>query len=350
MVGAVMKSTLSYYTSSLVVTLIALGLGALVGYVYHPGWSGALTALFLTAVLAVLEISLSFDNAVINATVLREMTPAWRGRFITWGMWIAVFGMRVVFPLAVVSLVARLNPWSALVLATSRPQEYAAVMLSAHVPLAGFGGAFLLLVCLGFFLDLDKQVHWLRWLERPAARFGQGRIGAVILTFAALGGVGMALAPVSQRLFWTAGSIGVACFLAVEGVSRFLRVPESTSRDLHRASAALFVYLEVLDASFSFDGVIGAFALTQNLFIIALGLGIGAMFVRNLTIMLVERRTLEQFRYLEHGAFYAIGALALIMFISLFRPVPEVLTGLIGAVLIALSFWSSRQRRTAHDH
>src|SRR5690606_35736366 len=102
-----------------------------------------------------------------------------------------------------------------------------------------------------------------------------------------------------------------------------------------------FLYLEVLDASFSFDGVIGAFALSQNLFIIAIGLGIGAMYVRSMTIMLVERGTLTQYRFLEHGAFYAIIAMSVIMFAQSLVHVPEVVTGLFGASLIGVALWSS---------
>ena len=90
----------------------------------------------------------------------------------------------------------------------------------------------------------------------------------------------------------------------------------------------------MLDASFSFDGVIGAFALSNNLFVIAIGLGIGAMFVRSLTIMLVEQGTLTEYRYLEHGAFYAIIALGVIMFLKTVMPFPEAVTGLVGAAFI----------------
>jgi hypothetical protein len=96
-----------------------------------------------------------------------------------------------------------------------------------------------------------------------------------------------------------------------------------------------------LDASFSFDGVVGAFAITNNLFIIMIGLGVGAMFVRSLTIMLVDKGTLSEYRYLEHGAFYAIGILAAIMFAGTIKHIPEVVTGLLGALFIALSLFSS---------
>lgn len=107
----------------------------------------------------------------------------------------------------------------------------------------------------------------------------------------------------------------------------------------------------MLDASFSLDGVIGAFALSQNIFVIALGLGIGAYFVRSITMYLYEKGTITEYRYLEHGAFYAIIALALMMFIGSVHHIPEVVTGLIGGVLIGLALWSSvRANKLHHKH
>jgi hypothetical protein len=134
---------------------------------------------------------------------------------------------------------------------------------------------------------------------------------------------------------------GLLTFLAVEGLGEVLDASQEQVDMVHRGGLGAFIYLEVLDASFSFDGVIGAFALTTNLFVIAIGLGIGAFYVRSLTIMLVERKTLGQYRYLEHGAFYAIMVLAVIMYVQTLVHIPEVITGLIGAVLIGLSLLSS---------
>ena len=109
----------------------------------------------------------------------------------------------------------------------------------------------------------------------------------------------------------------------------------------------LFLYLEVLDASFSFDGVIGAFAISSNLFVIAAGLGIGALYIRSLTVYLVKKGTLSEYIYLEHGAHWAIGALAVTMLIGVSRQIPEVVSGLTGAILILASVLSSiiRNRR-----
>ena len=102
-----------------------------------------------------------------------------------------------------------------------------------------------------------------------------------------------------------------------------------------------FLYLELIDASFSLDGVLGAFALSKDILIITIGLSIGAMFVRSLTIMLVEKKTLKQYRYLEHGAHWAIGALAMIMFISALHEVSEIITGFIGLVFIVIAYITS---------
>lgn len=344
-----MKDTLKYYHSSFIVTLVGLLIGGYVGWIYSGTITGALEALFLTFVLAILEISLSFDNAVVNASVLKEMTPKWRHRFITWGIAIAVFGMRVVFPLAVVSIAARINPWDAIVLASTQPNEYAKIMMSAHLGLAGFGGAFLMMVALNFFFNQEKERHWLHWIETIFAKMGRIKaveMGLCLLFFYVL--TRFMDNPAEQMTFMSAGVFGIVTYVFVDGISEFLKLPESGRRDMEKASAAMFLYLEILDASFSFDGVIGAFALTHNLFIIAAGLGIGAMFVRSMTIHLVEKETLDQFAYLEHGAFYAIGALSFFMLMDVFMHVPEAVTGLVGAAIIGISLWSSIREARKH--
>jgi hypothetical protein len=128
----------------------------------------------------------------------------------------------------------------------------------------------------------------------------------------------------------------------------------SKKRVMHvvgKAAFFLFLYLEVLDASFSFDGVVGAFAITSDPIIIAIGLGVGAMFIRSLTVFLVRKGTLSEYEYLEHGALWAIGALAVILLITIEYEVPEVVTGLIGVAFIGAAFISSlvRNRRSAGD-
>jgi hypothetical protein len=103
----------------------------------------------------------------------------------------------------------------------------------------------------------------------------------------------------------------------------------------------------VLDASFSFDGVVGAFAISSDILQITLGLGIGAMYIRSLTVFLVRKGTLDDYVYLEHGAHYAIGALAVILLVGIKYHIPEIVTGLIGVAFIGLALGSSilRNRR-----
>ena len=157
-------------------------------------------------------------------------------------------------------------------------------------------------------------------------------------------------------------------YIAVDGLGSMFEVDEEVEDEIAaahtqtgpsqlavvtgKAGFFLFLYLEVLDASFSFDGVIGAFAITSDPIIIALGLGfIGAMFVRSITIFLVRKGTLSDYVYLEHGAHWAIGALSVILLVSLAVHVNEIFTGLIGVVLIAAAFISSiiRNRRESVD-
>lgn len=340
-----MKSTLKFFTSSFWVTGIGLILGAWVGYYYSGTVSGALQALFICAILSLLEVSISFDNAVVNATVLKKMTPLWQHRFLTWGMLIAVFGMRLVFPLLIVAIVAGLGPWDALVLAATQPDEYARIMQSVHVQVAAFGGAFLMLVALKYFFDTQKEVHWIQVIERPLVKMGRLSAVEAGLTLLLIYILSHYVKPEEALPFMYSGIAGILTFIAVDGIGEFLQVPDGAQQDIHRASVGMFLYLEVLDASFSFDGVIGAFAITNNLFIIAIGLGIGAMFVRSLTIMMVEKGSLDTFKYLEHGAFYAVASLAVIMFLNTITHIPEVITGLIGATFIGFSVYSSIRKK-----
>jgi uncharacterized protein len=329
-----------YFRGSILVTLAGLILGAFVGWEATGTTAGTVSIVFIVAVLAVLEVSLSFDNAVVNATVLRQMDPVWRRRFITWGIAIAVFGMRIVFPLAIVAIIAGISPWAALVMAATDPDAYSRTLTSAHVSVAAFGGAFLAMVGLSHFFDKEKDVHWIGMIEAPLARLGRIEAVEIGVVLALLWGVSRWLHVEEQLTFLTAGIAGLLTYIAVDGISALLGEPDA-GEEVQRSGAASFLYLEVLDASFSFDGVIGAFALSNNLFVIAIGLGIGAMFVRSLTIMLVEEGTLAEYRYLEHGAFWAIIALGTIMFLQTIVHVPEVVTGLIGAGFIGLSLISS---------
>jgi len=325
-------------------------------------WYAGVTGMTIAAILIVLEVSLSFDNAVVNAKVLGKMSAFWQKIFLTVGILIAVFGMRLVFPFAVVWATAGLAPaeaWDLAMKGTDVPagqETYAHILHDAHPLIAAFGGMFLMMIFLDFFFDEEKEHRWLEPIERRMETLGRLEGAAVILSLGLLLLIASVFNVADLGAVLAAGILGLLTYLAVNGLGDLFAPPavlddeEGGSGSVGplvlatgRAAFFMFLYLEVLDASFSFDGVIGAFAITSDPIIIALGLGVGAMYVRSLTVFLVRKGTLSEYVYLEHGAHWAIGALAVLLFFTMKYEIPEVVTGLIGVAFIAASFlWSVR--------
>jgi hypothetical protein len=286
---------------------------------------------------------------VVNARVLERMSPYWQRLFLTVGMIVAVFGMRLVFPLLVVGVTAGISPWQAWQLALERgdpdePGTYGHLLHEAHPAIAAFGGVFLLMIFLDFLMDQHKQLHWLVPVERAVQRAGLVRWASTLVAVAAL----VAFAVVYHRHtgeVLVSGVVGLASYLLVSRTAERFEGSATKSASAvvatGRAAFWLFMYLQVLDASFSFDGVIGAFAITSDPVIIALGLGIGALYVRSLTVLLVRKGTLGELVFLDHGAHWAIGALAVLLLVSIEHDVPEVVTGLIGVGFISAALVSS---------
>jgi len=300
---------------------------------------GGFTAIYITFLLIILEVSLSFDNAVVNAKVLETMDPIWQKRFIFFGMPIAVFGMRLIFPLAIVAIVTGMGMIETLNVAMDDPKRYEGILKSTEGTIFAFGGAFLLMVFLDFFFE-ERDVKWMKFVEGSRIIRSASAISNIELITAII--VGIALGHITQDF-----GIVIAFMYGVLLHSLLGMLDHFLSADTVKSGIAGFIYLEVLDASFSFDGVIGAFALTSNIFIIMIGLGVGAMFVRSLTLFFVEHKTLSEYRYLEHGAHYAIGILAFIMLLKITTHVSEMVTGTIGIGLIAIAFahslWENKQ-------
>ncbi|MBK1721646.1 DUF475 domain-containing protein [Thiocystis violacea] len=314
---------------------------------------GAWSAVFLVLILGVMEVSLSFDNAVVNASVLKDMDEKWQQIFLTVGILIAVFGMRLLFPIVIVAVASGQGMGEVTAMALQQPEQYAKYLEESHIGISAFGGMFLLLVFLYFMLDNTKEVHWLGAAEERLARLGkldsiQVMVALVILfLLQAL----VELTPEQRATMLTAGIGGVILYVAVSSLDSLFEneeAGEAAVKTAKRSGIAGFLYLEVLDASFSFDGVIGAFAITRDVVIIMLGLAIGAMFVRSLTVYLVNKGTLDEYIFLEHGAHWAIGALAGIMLANIFVHTPEVVTGLIGVAFIVLAVISSIRYKRQH--
>jgi len=356
---------LALFRLPIAVTIIGIAAAGIIGGAQIAG---------IVAILAILEISLSFDNAVVNATVLQRMNPYWQRIFLTVGVLIAVFGMRLLFPLIVVTIAGHISPVSAINLALHHPHQYAVKLTQAHPAIGAFGGIFLLMIFLDFLFE-DQEIKWLVPIERQLAKIGKLDQSSVIIALLLLIIAATTFARQDAIKVLLSGAAGLATYLAVSSLSSLFEADEeevlgeaeaeasdSTERDADAAGGAprvrmpanlaklglfTFLYLEVLDASFSFDGVVGAFAITDMIFVIALGLGIGACYIRALTVYLVRKGTLAEYVYLEHGAHWAIGALAVLLFITIRQNVPELVTGLIGVGFIGAALVSSiiRNRR-----
>lgn len=338
---------MKYFLGSYIVTVAGLILAYFWGEHVHPGTG--LACVFIAFILSILEVSLSFDNAVVNAARLEKMSPKWQHRFLTWGILIAVFGMRFLFPILVVSIFANVGLIEVANMAISDADKYAHYLHISHPPIITFGGTFLMMLFFSYFFNSEKNVHWIKSLEEKIANFGDFKGIQVCLTLIALYTVQKFVAADIREEVIIAGIWGVIIYLLIDGFTHMLEkrgenMPHSECAGglgLKSSCFAGFLYLELIDASFSLDGVLGAFALSKDILIITIGLSIGAMFVRSLTIMLVEKKTLTQYIYLEHGAHWAIGALSVIMLFSAVKEVPEVITGLLGLGFIAAAFVSS---------
>jgi hypothetical protein len=325
---------------------ILISILALVFVYIYLGWEAAL----VTLALMVIEITFSFDNAIVNAKVLNTMSAFWQHIFMTIGILVAVFGMRIVFPILVVMLSANL-PWNEVMnLALNNPKEYAAALHGAHTSIAAFGSMFLMMLALHFLFDKTRPVLWLKSIERPMQKVARWWLPTTVS--AAVLGIASAL-PFNHHPKDTlvAGAVGILTYLAVTALSAFFTKQHEKSEKLAgkkllktgMAGFSAFIYLEVLDASFSLDGVIGAFAVTQNVILIAVGLGVGAVWVRSMTLYMVRHKVLHAYPYIEHGAHYTIGVLALVLLLSLFFSIPEAIAGGVGVLIIAASIIASKK-------
>ncbi len=301
-------------------------------------------AAFVTvAALSILEVTLSFDNAVVNAQVLKRMSALWRRRFLTWGIWIAVVGVRLVLPILLVAATTWQSPFAIAHLAFFDGAAYGALLHSSRYAIEAFGGAFLLLLSLRFFFDAQKTVHWFRAAEWRMARWGELEAVEMAVVLWVLLAVSWFVPEAVQAMVLVAGLFAVLVSVAMENFMRFLARRETETS----SGWGLFIYLNVLDTAFSLDGVVGAFAFTFSIPLIVLGLGVGAYFVRSLTIYLTEHRILETLMFVENGAYWAIFGLALCMLGSLLLEIPETVIGATGLTLLAASYWSSVRARAA---
>jgi uncharacterized protein len=310
---------------------------------------GGTSVLFTVVVLTLLEITFSVDNAVINSKVLVTMSPLWQKVFLTVGIFLAVFVVRFAIPLVLVVFTAGLSIPQTLDLAINNPHEYEAHLHEASPAISAFGGTFLLMIALSYFIDAKKRTHWIVSLERALGHLGRfHNITSLIMLCVAI--TLYFTASDHQMAILVAAVCAMALHLGLNLIDAIFEKQQEESQNIKQkvgwAAFSAFIYLEVLDASFSLDGVIGAFALTSDIFVIIAGLGAGAVWVRSITVHLVRAQTLTKYRFLENGAHWAIAFLGTVMYLRLYHvELPEWSIGTLSLATIAAAIWWSTRKR-----
>ena len=305
---------------------------------------GGMVSLWLFTILVILEVTFSFDNAVINSRILVRMSPFWQKLFLTVGIFIAVFVVRFLVPIVIVMLTSGHGFSDVIGLALHNPVEYGETLHKAAPTIDAFGGTFLVMLGISYFMDRKKDIHWLRTVEKYLARAGNYETLKVFVMLVAAMALYFTVDDAHKTTVLIASILGTLLHLGLELFGTFFekRQGASTGKLVGMAAFGAFMYLEVLDASFSLDGVIGAFAITNEIALIIAGLGAGAIWVRSLTVYLMKSGTLSKYRYLEHGAHWAILALGVIMFVKLYQVnPPEWLTGSLGLIVVSIAVISS---------
>jgi uncharacterized protein len=294
--------------------------------------------ILIVAGLIVFEVVNSVDNAIVNASVLKTMGALWRKRFLLIGIFTSVFLVRFILPLLIVWISVPGISGSDLFLAFTGQSTVAANAIEAQKPIIlMFGGVFLLYL----------YFHWL-FLEKKEPlfieRFLKEKHGVWFFAFAAILLVLVMYLARESSMMMLAAAIGSATFFILYGLKQ---TAEESERNLTVGAAGMsdmskFIYLEVLDMTFSFDGVIGAFAFTINLILILIGLGIGALVVRELTLRGID--TIAKYKYLKNGALTSIGFLGLFMLIESFHvDLPSYLPIIVTFLLIGVAYFKSWQ-------
>lgn len=330
---------LKTFRLSFVVTVAAL-----IFAFFYGSWE----AVLVTGILIAVECFVSLDNAIINSKLLSSLSDFWVRMFLGVGILVAVFGVRFLLPVILVSATTGLNPIKVVQLAFENGDPhvegtYGYYVTAAHPQLASIAGVFLLMLFLSWLFG-EKEHPWIKPIEVPAGKLGGFGGLPTILTLIAII-IYANINPEHTTDILISGVIGLVSFLAIDGLSELFGDDEDENdttgeivKKTGRAGFLGFLYIEAIDASFSMDSLGAGLAITSNIIILMLGLGVGALYVRSMTIYFSKSGSLNLYRYLESGAMWAIGILAFILFYSISHHVPEMVTGGVGITVIGLAF------------
>lgn len=287
--------------------------------------------------LALFEIVSSIDNAVINAEVLATMQPKARRWFLLWGFLFAVFIVRGCLPWAIIWATSpSLGPLGALTATFSGdPRVHQAIEASSPILLVG-GGTFLIFLFFHW-LFMEQKNFGIR-IEPFFQRQGIWFYAVVSVLLALIVWYAIKLHP----LMAFGAVVGSTAFFILHGFKQNAQAEEAKLLEQGRSDISKILYLEVIDTTFSIDGVLGAFAFTLSVPLILLGNGLGALVLRYLTVSNIE--TIKKYRYLKNGAMYSILILGLIMVLDSFNfHIPTWLSPLITFLIVGIFYYRSKR-------
>lgn len=289
--------------------------------------------------LAVFEVILSVDNAVINAHVLHTMSEKAKRWFLIWGMFIAVFLVRGLLPWFIIFVSnPSLGLQGSFVATLSEDPSVVEQIEQTKPVLLMFAGVFLMFLSL-YWLFLEKKNFAMPW-EEFIYKNGIWFYTAVAILLTVLTWFAIQI----NDMMAFGGVVGSTAFFITHGFKQNaeLKEKELLHKDSHLSDWSKILYLEVIDATFSIDGVLGAFAFTFSIPLIIIGSGLGAIAVRQLTISNIER--VQKYKYLKNGAMYSVFFLGCIMLLNAFGyHIPEWISGVTTFVLIGFFYWKSAQ-------
>jgi uncharacterized protein len=296
----------------------------------------------LSAIITVLGLSLfeiinSIDNAIINAEVLSTMQEKARKWFVTWGLLISVFLVRGLLPFIIVFF---LNPSlglqkTLLSVFQSDPSVSASLEKSAPYLLLA-GGVFMVFV---FF-------HWLFLEEKHFGLLGERFISHQGVWFYAVVSI------LLSAIVWYSikidpylafsSVVGSTMFFITHGFKQQAEQAEKTLLQKTMSDASKILYLEVIDMTFSIDGVLGSFAFTLFVPLILLGNGLGALVLRQITVSNIDR--IKKYIYIKNGAMYSIVFLGIVMISDSFGAhIPFWISPLVTITIVTFFFFKSKR-------